>query len=286
MGLGNARIEHDTYHDDRHRASHLCHPVIPPPRPPLAVFAGSPVPPFLSWSTPGWGVGCQHWSPSLGVSPWGGRCLHSPSGCNTIVRAVHLYPLRTNGHTLYPSTLAVPHTGVRYTVGHRRSPCGADVSLAGPDGRCALPAAPHWARTAVRAVGSAPCQAHWPPPGAGATMGRYPPVLGVSRLLAAAQAGPIRSPGPPPNPAGQVPCRRPPVGIGCSFAGPRCPHAFGARLPRPSSPLLGSVSAPPHPASRVPIAPCVVCVRRGVCWLICFFGGGGAGLLASNERCR
>ena len=35
--------------------------------------------------------------PSPGVSPWGGRCLHSPSGCNSVVRAVHLYPLGTNG---------------------------------------------------------------------------------------------------------------------------------------------------------------------------------------------
>ena len=35
--------------------------------------------------------------PSPGVSPWGGRCLHSPSGCNSVVRAVHLYSLGTNG---------------------------------------------------------------------------------------------------------------------------------------------------------------------------------------------
>ena len=34
--------------------------------------------------------------PSFGVSPLGGRCLHSPSGCNSVVRAVHLYPLGTN----------------------------------------------------------------------------------------------------------------------------------------------------------------------------------------------
>ena len=32
--------------------------------------------------------------PSPGVSPWGGRCLHSPLGCNSVGRAVHLYPLR------------------------------------------------------------------------------------------------------------------------------------------------------------------------------------------------
>ena len=35
--------------------------------------------------------------PSPGVSPWGGRCLPSPSGCNSVVRAIHLYPLGTNG---------------------------------------------------------------------------------------------------------------------------------------------------------------------------------------------
>ena len=34
---------------------------------------------------------------SPGVSPWGGRWLHSPSGCNSVVRAVHLYLLGTNG---------------------------------------------------------------------------------------------------------------------------------------------------------------------------------------------
>ena len=35
--------------------------------------------------------------PSPGISPSGGRCLHSPSGCNSVVRAVHLYPLGPNG---------------------------------------------------------------------------------------------------------------------------------------------------------------------------------------------
>ena len=34
---------------------------------------------------------------SPGVSPWGGRCLHSPSGCNSVVRDVLLYPLGRNG---------------------------------------------------------------------------------------------------------------------------------------------------------------------------------------------
>ena len=35
--------------------------------------------------------------PSPNVSPWGSQCLHSPSGCNAVVQAVHLYPFRTNG---------------------------------------------------------------------------------------------------------------------------------------------------------------------------------------------
>ena len=35
--------------------------------------------------------------PSPGVSPWGGRCLQSPSGCNSVVRAIYLYLLGTNG---------------------------------------------------------------------------------------------------------------------------------------------------------------------------------------------
>ena len=38
--------------------------------------------------------------PSPGVSPFGGCCLHSSSGCNSVVMAVHLYPFRTNGPAL------------------------------------------------------------------------------------------------------------------------------------------------------------------------------------------
>ena len=53
-----------------------------------------------------------------------------------------------------------------------RGPCGIGASLAYPDGRCALPAAPHRTRTAVRAVGCAPGHAHWPTPQAGATSSR------------------------------------------------------------------------------------------------------------------
>ena len=44
-------------------------------------------------------------------------------------------------------------------------------------------------------MGSDPRQAHWPPPRAGATMGRWPTVPSVSHLIASAQAGPIWSPG-------------------------------------------------------------------------------------------
>ena len=64
-----------------------------------------------------------------------------------------------------------PHRG-RVHCGSLGSPRGTGASLACPDGRCALPAAPRWARTAVRAVGSALGQAHWSPPQAGATAGR------------------------------------------------------------------------------------------------------------------
>ena len=45
----------------------------------------------------GWGGGAPTLAPSLGVSPWGGACLHSPSGCNS--RAIHWYPPCTHGHT-------------------------------------------------------------------------------------------------------------------------------------------------------------------------------------------
>ena len=64
-----------------------------------------------------------------------------------------------------------PHRG-RVHCGSLGSPRVTGASLACPDGRCALPAAPRWARTAVRAVGSALGQAHWSPPQAGATAGR------------------------------------------------------------------------------------------------------------------
>ena len=95
------------------------------------------------------------------------------------------------------------HRG-RVHCGSQGSACGTCVSLACPDGRCALPAAPRWARTAVRAVGSALGQAHWSPPQAGATAGRCPTVLGVSHLIA---VGPILSPGGPQTPeVGSLAC--------------------------------------------------------------------------------
>ena len=89
--------------------------------------------------------------------------------------------------------------------GSQGSPCGTGVSLACPDGPCALPAAPPSAPTAVRAVLSALGQAHWSPPQAGATAGRQPTVRGVSHYIACAQVGPILSLGGPPNPRGWVP---------------------------------------------------------------------------------
>ena len=57
-------------------------------------------------------------------------------------------------------------------------------------------------------MGSAPGQAHWPPPQGGATSGRWPTVPGVTHLIACAQVGPIRTPGGPPNPRGRVPHQR------------------------------------------------------------------------------
>ena len=66
--------------------------------------------------------------PCPGVSPWVGRCLHSPSGCNSVVRAVHLCPFRTNG----PAPKPRPDTGVGYTVGRRGVPAGQACLLPAP----------------------------------------------------------------------------------------------------------------------------------------------------------
>ena len=143
-------------------------------------------------------------------------------------------------------------------------------------------------------MGSAPGQAHWPPPQAGATSGRWPSVPGVTHLIARAQMGPIRTPGGPPNPRGRVPHQRrsralvtppPPVGP--------CSPAF---IPRGPGPLL----CPLAPAlSCLPLLP----VPAPACWCpwllaLCFFfffssppspflrvgvgeGGGGGG----GSRC-
>ena len=86
-------------------------------------------------------------------------------------------------------------------------------------------------------MGSALGQAHWPPPQAGATSGRWPTVPGVTHLIACAQVGPIRTPGGPPNPRGRVPHQR----------------------------LLRALVTPPPPPVRCGIGPCLLAfVPRGV----------------------
>ena len=150
------------------------------------------------------------------------------------------------------------------------------MSLAYSDGRCALPAAPHRTRTAVRAVGSALGQAHWPPPQAGATSGRWPTVPGVTHLIACAQVGPIPTPGGPPNPRGRVPHQR-------LFAGschPNSPPFVAVFVPAflPSSPGASPCPAPlavPPGPRHVPSAP-AVCPCSGVLvsfvvFFFCFF---------------
>ena len=204
----------------RHFARHSCTPLSRAPLPFRVPFP--PVVPVrcAPWPSPvvgglvarqGWGGGGARrwlWSLSPGVSPRGGRCMHSPSGCNSVVRAVHLYPHQYKWTCVVTRYVGPsPHRG-RVHCGSLGSPCGIGTSLAYPDGRCALPAAPHRTRTVVRAVGSALGQAHWPPPQAGATSGRWPTVPGVTHLIACAQVGPIRTPGGPPNPRGRVPHQR------------------------------------------------------------------------------
>ena len=235
-----------------------------PPASPSSCLCRLPCAPFLlRFFRRGLG-GRQHWSPSLGASPLGGRCLYSPLECNAVVLAVHLYPLRTTGHTPYPGTPTLSHTGVPYTLGHVTSPCGADVSPAGPDGRCALAAAPHWARTAVRAVGSAPCEARWAPPRPGATKCRWPTVAVVSRLLAAAQAGPMRSLW---GAGGLTPPLRFHAGVPLCLSGVRSRPALSSRLlvpVSPAPPLSRPLSWGRSPARiRPPVAPCFMCIR---CW--------------------
>ena len=99
-------------YDARHIARHSCRPLlrVSPPFPfvllcprfcPLGVLLGSTrlLVGVLPGRVGGGGGGARRWlgSRSPGVSPRGGQCMHSPSGCNSVVRAVHLYPFRTNG---------------------------------------------------------------------------------------------------------------------------------------------------------------------------------------------
>ena len=196
----------------RHIARHSYPPLLRVP-PPLPFRA--PLPPVSPpWRAP-W------FYPVVGgcVATQGGGggatlALVPPSGSFPTGGAMHALPVRVllccTGRPFvsapYKWTCAVtryvgpsPHRGWVH-CGSLGSPCGIGASLAYPDGRCALPAAPHRTRTAVRAVGSALGQAHWPPPQAGATSGRWPTVPGVTHLIACAQVGPIRTPGGPPNP--------------------------------------------------------------------------------------
>ena len=109
---------------------------------------------------------------SPGVSPFEGPMLALPGRVYLCCTGGPLVP------SPYKWTCAVarysgrsPHRG-RVHCWSLGSPCGTGASLASPDGRCALPAAPCRTRTAVRAVESAPGQAHWSAPKAGATSGR------------------------------------------------------------------------------------------------------------------
>ena len=92
----------------------------------------------------------------------GGTLLYGPSICARSVQ-MDCVVARYSGRS--------PHR-VRVHRGSQGSPCRRGASLACPDGRCAPPAAPRQARTAVRAVASTPCQAHWSSPQNGADSGR------------------------------------------------------------------------------------------------------------------
>ena len=129
---------------------------------------------------------------------------------------------------------------------------------------------PQRTRTAVRAVGSALGQAHWPAPQAGATSGRWPTVPGVTHLIARAQMGPIRTPGGPPNPRGRVPHQH------CSRAlvtppPPRwsLPPSFHhqGRCPAPLAVPPGSRQVPSAPAA----CPCSGVLESLVVRFVFFF---------------
>ena len=168
----------------RHIARHSYPPLLraPPPLPFLAPLPLVSPPRCAPWFYPvvggcvarqGWGGGggARRWLWSLppGVSPRGGRCMHSPSGCNSVVRAVHLYrsiqmdlrrnqvrqPFPTPGSgTLWVSGESLRDRRVsclpRWTVCPTRSPsqdtnrstcrgeCSWSGPLATPPGRCHL----------------------------------------------------------------------------------------------------------------------------------------------------
>ena len=125
--------------------------------------------------------------PFSGVSPTGGRCLHYPSGCNSVVRAVHLYPLGTNGPAPWPGTPAIPHTGVWYTVGRRGVLAGQACLLPAPMDGVPYPqplAGPEpqyvpWGVILVRPIGHPPRLV--PPRAADQRARAYPTFLRVLR---------------------------------------------------------------------------------------------------------
>ena len=209
--------------------------------------------------------------PSLREFPHGGADACTPRQGATLLYGPSFVPAP------YKWTCAVtryigpsPHRG-RVHCGSLGSPCGIGASLAYPDGRCALPAAPHRTRTAVRAVGSALGQAHWPPPQAGATSGRWPTVLGVTHLIACAQVGLIRTPGGGGQTpevgyltsvfCGLLPPQPPPVRCG---VGPCLPASFPRGVPLSRAPCRAFWFLP------CPVCPCCLPLlwRVGV---LCFF---------------
>ena len=117
-------------------------------------------------------------------------------------------------------------------------------------------------------MGSALGQAHWPPPQAGATSGRWPTVPGVTHLIACAQVGPIRTPGGPPNPTGRVPHQRlsralvtpaPPLSLRC-WSLPPCFRPQGRPpVPRPlPCPLAPAMSRLPLLSAPAPACWCTL----------------------------
>ena len=119
-------------------------------------------------------------------------------------------------------------------------------------------------------MGSAFGQAHWPPPQASATSGRWPTVPGVTHLIACAQVGPIQTRGGPQTPEvgylSSVFCRlsspRPPP---CSLRCWSLPHSF---LPQGCPPVPRPLPCFLAPAlSRLPLLSAPVLAR----WCPLFF---------------